>query len=76
VSSPVFVATFVDGTTTRMTTFAQHGGELNLMRGIILAQHAYRSRTGKDAPALTKAKFETSEGETLQTYSSKELERP
>jgi hypothetical protein len=76
VSSPVFVATFVDGTTTRMTTYAEYDGEMNLMRGIILARYAYRSRTGKTAPALMKAKFETSEGETLQTYSSKELERP
>jgi hypothetical protein len=43
--SPVFVATFNDGTQTRMTVW--HDSEhkiLNLDRGIRLAQHAYRSR--------------------------------
>jgi hypothetical protein len=43
------------------------------VRGIILARHAYRSRTGKNPPALAKARFESQDGETLETYTEGEL---
>jgi hypothetical protein len=40
--SPVFVATFADGETVRMTTYCT--GELDWERGRSLARHAWQSR--------------------------------
>ena len=71
--SPVFVATFSDDTQTRMTVW--HDPErktLNLDRGIRLAGHAYRSRTGKKPPPIVAAHFER-DGEILASYTAAEL---
>lgn len=73
--SPVFVATFNDddGTQTRMTVW--HDPEhktLNLDRGIRLAQHAYRSRKGREPPLIVAGRFEC-DGEILASYTVSEL---
>jgi hypothetical protein len=71
--SPVFVATFSNGTQTRMTVW--HDPEyktLNLGRGIRLAQHAYRSRRGQEPPRIVAARFEC-DGKILADYTVSEL---
>jgi hypothetical protein len=71
--SPVFVATFNDGTQTRMTVW--HDPEcktLNLDRGIRLAQHAYRSRKGREPPLIVAAQFERND-EILVSYTASEF---
>jgi hypothetical protein len=71
--SPVFVATFADGTETRMSVF--HDLEhktLNLDRGIRLAQHAYRSRKQQEPPLIVAAHFER-DGEILASYTASEF---
>jgi hypothetical protein len=71
--SPVFVATFDDGTQTRMTVW--HDSEckaLNLDRGIRLAQHAYRSRKGQEPPLIVAGRFECN-GEILASYTASEV---
>jgi hypothetical protein len=71
--SPVFVATFNDDTQTRMTVW--HDPEcraLNLDRGIRLAQHAYRSRKGREPPLIVAAQFECN-GEILASYTASEV---
>jgi hypothetical protein len=71
--SPVFIATFNDGTQTRMTIW--HDPEhksLNLDRGIRLAQLAYRSRRGQEPPPIVAAHFEC-DGEILASYAASEL---
>jgi len=73
-ASPTFVCEFVDGVTTRMTTHAKNGKKLDVARGIRLAQHAYRSRTSKEPPAIERARYER-DGDVLATYSSGELEK-
>jgi len=55
--SPTFVATFDDGTVTRMTTHCE-GGKLNLGRGVRLARAAYESRRKQPPPAMTAGHFE------------------
>jgi hypothetical protein len=72
-NSPTFVATFNDGTQTRMTVW--HHPErktLDLDRGIRLAQHAYRSRKGKAPPLIIAAHFER-DGEILASYTASEF---
>ena len=72
-NSPIFVATFNDGVQTRMTTW--HDPEhkaLNLDRGIRLARHAYRSRTGKEPPPIVTARFEC-DRQILASYTASEL---
>jgi hypothetical protein len=82
--SPTFVATFADGTTTRMTTNCEAGKQdaaakmkLDLGRGIRLSQAAYESRKKQPAPALVKGHFEAvpngDTGRILRAYSAKEL---
>jgi hypothetical protein len=69
----VFVATFSDGTQTRMTVW--HDPECktsNLDRGIRLAQHAYRSRKGQEPPLIVAARFERN-GEILVSYAASEF---
>jgi len=71
--SPVVVATFNDGTQTRMTVW--HDPEhktLNLDRGIRLAQQAYRSRRGQEPPLIVTARFECNR-EILASYTASEL---
>src|SRR5262245_31910205 len=71
--SPTFVATFSDGTETRMTIW--HSVEhktLNLNRGIRLAQHAYRSRRQQEPPLIVAAHFER-DGEILASYAASEF---
>jgi hypothetical protein len=71
--SPTFVATFNDGTETRMTVW--HDPErktLNLDRGIRLAQHAYRSRKQQEPPLIVAARFER-DGEILASYAASEF---
>ena len=56
--SPICVASFADGVTSRMTTWhAPERKTFDLTRGIKLARHAYRSRTGKEPPAIVAAHF-------------------
>jgi hypothetical protein len=71
--SPVFVAKFADGETTRMHVHAEFDGELNLGRGIRLAQHAYRLRMKREPPAIAQAHFER-DGAILETYTAAQLE--
>jgi hypothetical protein len=70
--SPTFVATFADGVVTRMTVFGTPD-HLDVERGKKLARYAYESRTGKPAPAFTKAHFEQA-GAVFKAYSAVELE--
>jgi len=72
-ASPVFVATFADGVVIRMTTFCSSDKKLDMTRGVLLARHAYRQRTGREPVALTKAHFER-DGTTLQAFSAIELD--
>jgi hypothetical protein len=67
--SPTFVATFADGVVTRMTTHCKSDTKLDMMRGVVLAHHAYRQRTGRESVALVKAHFER-DGTLLQAYSA------
>ena len=69
--SPTFVAIFADGEVTRMTTYCKTG--LDMPRGILLARHAYRQRTGREPVALIKAHFER-EGALLQAYSAIDID--
>jgi hypothetical protein len=55
-SSPTFVATFADGTITRMTTNCPKG-KLDLGLGVRLSRAAYESR--RSPPAFTAGHFET-----------------
>jgi hypothetical protein len=71
--SPSFVATFNNGTQTRMTVWHDPGRKtLNLGRGIRLAQHAYRSRKQQEPPLIVAARFER-DGETLADYAASEF---
>jgi hypothetical protein len=71
--SPTFVATFNDGTQTRMTVWHDPGrATLNLDRGIRLAQHAYHSRKGQEPPLIVAAQFERN-GEILASYAASEF---
>jgi hypothetical protein len=72
-ASPTFVATFADGVVTRLTTFCDNDNKLDMTRGVLLARHAYRQRTGREPVALIKAHFER-DGTTLQAYSAIELD--
>jgi hypothetical protein len=60
-SSPTFVATFTDGTITRMTTNCSER-KLDLGRGVRLSQAAYQSRMKQQPPAMTAGHFETPPG--------------
>ena len=55
--SPTCVVEFVDGEITRMTTWSA-SGKPDAHRGIKLAHHAYRSRTGREPPAIKAMYFE------------------
>jgi hypothetical protein len=69
--SPTFVANFADGEVTRMTTYTSLD-KLDVGRGVRLARHAYRSRTGKKPPPIVAAHFEH-DGETLSDHDAGEL---
>jgi hypothetical protein len=71
-TSPIFVATFADKVRTRMSINCTPD-DLDLERGKKLARYAYESRTGKPAPAFTKAHFEDTNGKVLTSYSAIEL---
>lgn len=75
-SSPTFVATFVDGTITRMTTYCADG--LDLGRGVRLSQAAYQSRRKQQPPAMAAGRFEMPPAGdraavVLRTYTPDEL---
>jgi hypothetical protein len=70
-TAPTFVATFTDGTKTRMSTHTSLA-RLDLKRGIALARAAYESRKKQTPPALDAAHFEL-EGMVLCEYTAKEL---
>jgi hypothetical protein len=72
-TGPTFVATFADGAVTRMSVYAENAATPDLERGKTLARYAYRSRTGKQAPAFIKAHFEQVDGTVLVSYSAIEL---
>jgi hypothetical protein len=71
-TSPVFVATFDDNVTTRMTTFCESDNKLDMTRGVLLARHAYRQRIGQKPPALVQAHFERN-GQVLENYNAVQL---
>jgi hypothetical protein len=65
--SPIFVAQFLDGEVTRMTTWQDPGRKtFDFARGVTLAQHAYRSRTRRKPPAIKMAHFEDKDGNILE----------
>jgi hypothetical protein len=68
---PTFCATFADGETTRMSTHCPKG--LDLARGVILSRAAYESRKKKEPPKIVEARFETFDGELLETYSADDI---
>ena len=70
--SPTFIAEFADGEVTRMTVFTPLY-KLDVGRGVRLAKHAYRSRKGREPPAIVRARFEQ-DGQLLAAYSAVELE--
>jgi hypothetical protein len=77
--SPTFVAHFADGEVTRMTVYCEPG-KLDVGRGARLAQHAYRSRMGREPPAIIAANFEHTDGrsksveaEALKTAQTKDI---
>jgi hypothetical protein len=71
-SNPTFTARFVDGQVTVMTVFSSLK-KLDVMRGVRLAQHAYRSRTKCEPPAIVEAHFEN-DGAQLASYDAETLE--
>jgi hypothetical protein len=71
--SPVFVAVFTDGQTTRMTTHTTSLAKLDIGRGVRLSRHAYRSRMRQEPPAIMSAHFESTEGKVLEKYDAKSL---
>lgn len=72
-SSPTFVAHFADGEVTRMSTHCLPNN-LDFTRGVRLARHAYRSRTGREPPAISNASFvEATTGKVLQKYDAELL---
>jgi hypothetical protein len=84
-TSPTFVATFADGTMTRMTTNCEECKpdnaakmKLDLGRAIAVSQAAYQSRMKRPPPALVKGHFETppnngDAGKILRAYTADEL---
>ena len=62
--SPTCVVEFADGEITRMTTWSATG-KCDVRRGIKLAHHAYRSRTGREPPAIKRMHFESDGVELL-----------
>jgi len=50
-TSPTCIVEFTDGEVTRMTVWSEPG-KRDEVRGIKLAHHAYRSRTGREPPAI------------------------
>jgi len=56
--SPTCVVEFIDGEITRMTTWSATG-KPDVDRGIRLAHHAYRSRTGREPPSIKSMHFES-----------------
>jgi len=64
---PTFVAKFSDGEITRMTTHCTPT-KLDPGRGIRLSRAAYKSRTGRPAPAIVEGHFEKHDGEILKRY--------
>jgi hypothetical protein len=71
--SPIFVCTFADRETTRMTTF-QSSKTLNLVRGTHLARAAYESRMKKAPPPIVEAHYEREDGEVLESYTREQLD--
>jgi hypothetical protein len=70
--SPTFVAEFTGGEETRMTVFTSLK-KLDVVRGVRLARHAFRSRMRQEPPPILKAHF-ASGGRILETYSAVDLE--
>jgi hypothetical protein len=64
-ASPTCVVEFVDGEITRMTTWGANGMP-DARRGIKLARHAYRSRTGREPPAIRSVHFLSDGAEGLR----------
>jgi len=55
--SPTCIIEFADGEITRMTVWCEPG-KRDEPRGIKLAQHAYRSRTGREPTAVKAVRWE------------------
>jgi hypothetical protein len=73
-TSPTFVCKFSDGVETKMTTHCTPDN-LDLQRGIALANVAYQSRTTrKKPPAITYARFQTLDGVVLCEYDITDIE--
>lgn len=73
--SPTFIARFADGIQTRMTVWHDVGrvNFFDLARGVKLARHAYRQRTGEEPVPIIAAHFESREGKTLRKYNTAQL---
>jgi len=71
-SGPTFVAHFVDGQTTRMSTHTSLD-KLDVKRGVRLARHAYSSRMREEPPGIFAAHFESANGEVLAEYTEEQL---
>ena len=55
--SPTFICEFQGGQITAMTVNTPTA-QLDLVRGVRLAQYAFQSRTKREPPAIAKARFE------------------
>jgi hypothetical protein len=69
--SPTCTVEFIDGEITRMTVWSPTG-KPDARRGIVLAHHAYRSRTGREPPDIRSMHFE-SEGLQLLPLTPEEI---
>jgi hypothetical protein len=71
--SPSFICKFSDGQSTRMTVYHE-GKKFDVIRGVALACHAYRSRTQKKPPEIIEAQFvDAASGKVLAQYSATEI---
>jgi hypothetical protein len=70
--SPTCVVEFADGVITRMSTWSPVG-KPDVKRGIKLACHVYRGRTGREPPAIKNMHFET--GVRFESVSANDLDQ-
>jgi hypothetical protein len=70
--APTCVVEFSDGVITRMTVWSSTGRP-DVRRGVRLAHHVYRSRTGREPPAVKNMHFET--GVRFEPVSANDLDQ-
>ena len=75
-AGPVFIATFADGTETRMSVYSELD-PLDLERAIVISKAAYSSRTSTPMAAIAvpivAARFQTTDGVLLASYDVEQL---